>query len=231
MQSTEWKKNHREYLARKQREYRLRGGWRVQRERNIRLGILNSEPTKVFLVIIRDLIQETRNAVKEFNRSIRKAEAVEISIKREQRRLRVPFINKIFQFGICVDCGVGFVTLYPPELVAFGVVNPHGVIRCKACIRQRRLKNHGGGPRRRCTQFGVPYEIISPGAIFHRDEYKCKLCGGDLDMSAGFRDSKAAEIDHIIPLSVPGSPGHVLSNVQSTHRVCNINKGARWNEV
>jgi hypothetical protein len=28
-------------------------------------------------------------------------------------------------------------------------------------------------------------------------------------------------VDHIVPLSVPGTPGHVWSNVRAAHRVCN----------
>jgi DNA-directed RNA polymerase subunit RPC12/RpoP len=180
----------------------------------------------VIEAVLRDLIEETRKREAQFRQALEIAEQTE---QKSVKKMKRAFINKVFQPVTCADCGANFETLYPPELIAFEVKSVgskwDGTIRCRDCAYQRRLKNHGGGPRRRCTQYGVPYEIISPGAIFHRDDYKCKLCGGDLNMSAGPHDPKAAEIDHIIPLSTPGSPGHILSNVQSAHRDCNIRKG------
>lgn len=188
-----------------------------------RSGRTSGKQIQIFISsALRELIQEAQRVNTRFQKALVIAEQKEV--KAEQNRVRA-FVQKIFQPTICLDCGVEFETLYPRESIAFGITNPLGAIRCRVCARQRRLKNHGGGPRRRCKQFGVPYEIISPTEIFRRDGYRCQLCDGDLDMSAGPLDSKAAQIDHIIPLSEPGSPGHIFSNVQSSHRRCNILKG------
>lgn len=227
---SEGAKNNRERIRKHQEEYRHSSkGATTSRLYNARAGRTSGRVFQVFIAsALKELIEETQRANAAFQRASSTALTNEYKTAEKAKRA---FIQKIFQPGTCVDCGVGFETLYPSELVAFGIVNPMGVVRCRICARQRRLKNHGGGPRRRCTQFGVPYEVISPGAIFHRDDYKCRLCGGDLDMSAGPHDPKAPEIDHKIPLSAPNSPGHVFSNVQSAHRECNLRKGARHGET
>lgn len=56
--------------------------------------------------------------------------------------------------------------------------------------------------------------------LLARQGHKCPLCGGWL--YAGLR---AIHVDHIIP--VAGGGVHEESNLQATHRLCNLLKGAK----
>lgn len=59
-------------------------------------------------------------------------------------------------------------------------------------------------------------------SVIERDGFVCQLCGGDVD-----RDD--VHIDHIVPASLGG--GDELTNLQVTHSLCNVRKGARWLEA
>lgn len=64
--------------------------------------------------------------------------------------------------------------------------------------------------------------------VLIRDRWTCQLCGLLAPKSLkGTQHPLAPEVDHIVPLSTPGSPGHVWSNVQCAHRKCNGAKGSR----
>lgn len=54
---------------------------------------------------------------------------------------------------------------------------------------------------------------------------ECGLCGDPLDREVRHPDPMSKSLDHIIPLSRGG--GHVQGNLQWTHLVCNVSKGAR----
>ena len=136
-----------------------------------------------------------------------------------RRRRLGRLIAKIFQPVACVDCGLIFETLKPRVLV-----------RCRECAHRRRLANHGGGPRRRCKFYGVPYEVINPLTVFERDSWVCYLCNRLIDKALIGKPNhpQAPEIDHVWPLSIKigelKSPGHVSSNVRASHRDCNQKK-------
>jgi hypothetical protein len=83
--------------------------------------------------------------------------------------------------------------------------------------------------RRRAKRLGVPYEIIDPAAIFERDKWTCRLCGGKIDKELSWPHPQSATIDHIIPMALGG--GHLKKNVQAAHLVCNTAKGARVKTV
>lgn len=56
--------------------------------------------------------------------------------------------------------------------------------------------------------------------VIMRDGPVCQLCGGDVDLND-------VHLDHIMPFSKGGKT--VTSNLQVTHSVCNIRKGAKQN--
>jgi 5-methylcytosine-specific restriction endonuclease McrA len=86
----------------------------------------------------------------------------------------------------------------------------------------RRQRNH----RQRAKFYGVPYESgISITKLLKSHGAKCQICGGKL-IKEKYPDPMSTSVDHVIPLSAAGSPGHVISNVQLTHLQCNIAKGA-----
>lgn len=53
----------------------------------------------------------------------------------------------------------------------------------------------------------------------------CPLCGDELDRTIKYPDPLSASVDHIVPLSLGGT--HEQANLQWTHLVCNIRKGAK----
>lgn len=121
----------------------------------------------------------------------------------------------------CVDCEGGF------ETTVIGLNSP---VRCIDCRHRFRLANHGGGPRRRCKKYDIPYEPINPLTVFERDDWICGLCSEVIDRSllGAPHNPMAPEMDHEWPLSVRinglKSPGHILSNVGASHRICNGKK-------
>jgi hypothetical protein len=148
-----------------------------------------------------------------------------LKARRERSRLQARKIRKkpklkivIFQPKICLDCKSVFETVHRNK------------VRCEQCQKFLRLVTHGGGPRRRCRYFGVPFEPVSPYLVFNRDEWKCKICGTSTpEEKRGTYFDDAPEVDHIWALSkiVGGvkSPGHVFSNCQCACRKCNSKKG------
>jgi hypothetical protein len=177
------------------------------------------------------LIAEAKSRNAEFERLSKRADR---QAERKKEKMARIFVDKIYQPAFCADCGAYFDTLFPPHSVVYDIHRPNGRTRCFTCSRARRLKNHGGGPRRRCIQYGVPYEVISPGVIFTRDNNLCQLCGKPVKRDADYLDPEAAELDHIWPLSLvidgEKSPGHVLDNLQTTHKRCNTLKGNKLSE-
>lgn len=88
--------------------------------------------------------------------------------------------------------------------------------------------------RWRANKYGCEYDpTISLKKLIERDGMRCALCGGMCDANDQEWNNGIGPlyptIDHIIPMSKKG--GHVWSNVQIAHAVCNYRKGARTEEV
>ncbi|MFN3585172.1 HNH endonuclease [Phenylobacterium sp.] len=68
-------------------------------------------------------------------------------------------------------------------------------------------------------------ERIDPFEVFDHDGWRCQECGADTPRALrGTLDTRAPELDHIIPLARGGQ--HVRSNVRCLCRGCNMRKGA-----
>jgi HNH endonuclease len=232
MTSTTKARQCRVCCAARARAYRKTGGGResarrYEYKRGKYTGRQTGQQTAI-LQVVNALIRETR---KKKSASQRLSEFADRQEKRREEKLSRAFVNKIFQPVACADCGEPFETLFPVDLIQFGIHSPCGRVRCTDCAYARNLKNHGGGPRRRCTRYDVPYEVINPSAVFKRDENVCQLCGEIIDIKTHHSSLDAPELDHIWPLSlvVDGkkSPGHVLENVQAAHKRCNMKKKDR----
>jgi 5-methylcytosine-specific restriction endonuclease McrA len=118
----------------------------------------------------------------------------------------------------CRVCGVAF--------------DGHGNARmCSPkCRRSKQRLTHRGRNKHtsRARRLGLPRDYsINSGLVFERDKWRCQLCGGPVRRSAATSHPLAPELDHIVPLSHPASPGHVWSNVQCAHRKCNGIKHSR----
>lgn len=106
-------------------------------------------------------------------------------------------------------------------------------VRAAARTNYRRRRDaghdHGKGTHRsRARRFGAPWDYgIKPLQVFAADGWCCQLCGCSTPRQLrGSTDPRAPELDHIVPLSVRGGPGHVRSNVQTSCRRCNGKKGS-----
>lgn len=85
--------------------------------------------------------------------------------------------------------------------------------------------------RKRCKQFGVTFDpACTREAVLARDNYVCQKChikcNNEYRLHPKTRTPhlRNAEHDHIVPLSVPGSPGNVFENSQCLCRRCNAQK-------
>lgn len=86
--------------------------------------------------------------------------------------------------------------------------------------------------RKRCKVFCVTFDpACTRQAVLDRDGWRCQKCGVMcnkeyvLDKKTKSPHRKNAEHDHIVPLSVFGSPGNTFENSQCLCRVCNSKKG------
>jgi 5-methylcytosine-specific restriction endonuclease McrA len=83
------------------------------------------------------------------------------------------------------------------------------------------------------AKFNAPYERgITKLAVLKRDRWVCQMevChfkDPTIDPTVKWAGrglpipDEIGTIDHIVPLSSPGTPGHVWSNVRAAHRLCN----------
>lgn len=81
---------------------------------------------------------------------------------------------------------------------------------------------------------GAPAEIgITLPKLIKRDGLTCAICGLPCFYGGDYLADLYPTIDHIVPISKGG--GHIWSNVQLAHRLCNINKsnliGKEWNNA
>lgn len=93
----------------------------------------------------------------------------------------------------------------------------------KAKHKSQKTENH----RKRARKYGVPYEPgITLEKLVKRDGLTCRLCGEECDWEDkqwGYSGPLYPSMDHFIPMARGG--GHVWSNVQVAHVLCNSIKG------
>lgn len=73
----------------------------------------------------------------------------------------------------------------------------------------------------------VPSEDFAAEDISNAHGTVCYLCETPVDLLEETGWTTSPQIDHVHPISDPGTPGHVLSNVRWTHARCNLSKGAK----
>lgn len=101
---------------------------------------------------------------------------------------------------------------FPPEGFAKGVAR-----RGAKCL---------GCSSRSAVIASLPRDLYTSREIANRDNWTCGLCGEGIDQSlTDVFDPGYLNIDHITPVTHPRFPGDIRSNVQASHRLCNIKKG------
>ncbi len=88
--------------------------------------------------------------------------------------------------------------------------------------------------KRRAVQYGCEYDpAVTLRDLVKKVGLKCSICGGMCDWSDRgwneFCGPTYPSIDHIVPMARGG--GHVWSNVQVAHMICNSRKGDRLEAV
>lgn len=81
-----------------------------------------------------------------------------------------------------------------------------------------------GGHKGRAKRHGVPHEPINHTFVFERDAWTCGICHEPVDPALKAPDYMSPSLDHVVSMSNGG--GHLYSNVQCAHLICNIRKGA-----
>lgn len=107
----------------------------------------------------------------------------------------------IWYAGRCRECGDWFTTLQPAQVTC-----------SKRCARS------AGKSRRRALQHAAFVAPVYRLAVFERDIWTCRLCGGKVKRGSVAPHPLAPTIDHIIPLATGGT--HEPANCQTAHFIC-----------
>ncbi len=127
----------------------------------------------------------------------------------------------------CERCGEGI------EWVVAWAGRPHYCGTCGEGLRREYRRKHKRRHRsrrkhrQRAWHYGVSYEPIDRQYVFERDRWRCQLCAKPVARTKQVPHPKAPTVDCIVPLSVQGSPGYVLSNVHLACFLCNSRKHNR----
>jgi hypothetical protein len=93
--------------------------------------------------------------------------------------------------------------------------------------QRRRITESTARHARRLRKMGPDgtLERIDPRQIYERDGWICQLCKDPIGPELAWPHLQSASLDHIVALAANGS--HTEANVQASHLICNIRKGAR----
>lgn len=122
---------------------------------------------------------------------------------------RQAIIDQLFRTYACLECGTAFVPIRDSRYYKY--CSP-------GCMKKvnRRITGAARAARKR----GNDYEPIDPLLVLARDGWRCQLCGCPTPKRLrGTVNSKAPEVDHIVPLAAGGT--HTWDNVQCACRRCN----------
>lgn len=99
---------------------------------------------------------------------------------------------------------------------------------CASCTEKRkrdRVSAHRA--ERRSKGWGFNRDKVFRMEIYARDRYVCHICGLPTSKEFDSKDPLSPVIDHLIPLGLPESPGHLWENAACAHKHCNSAKGNR----
>lgn len=109
-----------------------------------------------------------------------------------------------------------------------------GKLRIKRCTGCKQFYPLGQLRSNRCPECSgrnqilasLPRDRYTNHEIAERDNWICGICSDDIDPSiTDLYDPGYLQVDHVIPVTAPNFPGDIRSNVQASHRLCNIKKG------
>jgi hypothetical protein len=91
-------------------------------------------------------------------------------------------------------------------------------INCDDCVKDTKKGYKALRNKRIRNKY---YELVKPNNVFNRDKWHCCMCNCKVQKKDIYA-ANAAEIDHIVPLSLGGV--HTYTNVQTLCRKCNQSK-------
>lgn len=92
----------------------------------------------------------------------------------------------------------------------------------RAWAEKNQERRRGYEAKRRALKHGAIAENVDPGEVFKRDGWCCQICGAKTE--GEWPEPLSPSLDHIVPLAQGGA--HSYENVQLTHFICNMRKGA-----
>jgi hypothetical protein len=116
---------------------------------------------------------------------------------------------RLFVSGQCVRCGARFVIL--------------DQVTAQHC--SKRCSRGDGKDRRRARLRAAHVEPVYRVKVFERDDWRCRLCGLDVERDAIAPQPLAPTLDHVVALANGGD--HSMANAQTAHFICNARKGDR----
>lgn len=114
--------------------------------------------------------------------------------------------------GACATCG----DMFAPRNVAHVNCSPG----CTA--KARRMRENYRGHKRRVWSQLTRTDLIDPVEIYERDNWKCNICGDQIDKTLKYPDMDSVSLDHVRPLSWGGT--HTSENLAASHLRCNLSK-------
>lgn len=178
-------------------------------------------------------------------RAVRKAEAERKRAEREAARVVKSLEPSAYQLSrmlllddvhVCRVCGKEYTLREYMESTGSRYYRDSGYCsaECRDAHTKERVKiSHKGrqdSHRHRALKFGCAYDSsVTLAKLIKRDGLRCALCGEMCDLKdhswSQYSGPMYPSIDHIVPMSKGG--GHVWSNVQIAHIICNSEKGDR----
>ena len=185
-------------------------------------------------------------------RMVRKEEAERKRAEKETERIKknsyglsyyqLERETKLDTMFACKICGKGYT---PREyMLDVGLKTYSNPGYCSAECRRKKIRyiehrsrknrkvpeNH----RQRARYYGCDYDSsVTLAKLIKRDGLRCAICGETCDPNdhgwTNYMGPKSPTIDHIVPMSKGG--GHVWSNVQIAHALCNSYKSNKVDEA
>jgi len=185
------------------------------------------------------LIRKTKQRI------VRKAEAERKRAEREAARVAKSFEPSAYQLSrmlllddvhVCKVCGKEYTLREYMESTGSKYYRDSGYCsaECRDAYNKERAKiSHKGrrdSHRHRAVKYGCAYDSsVTLAKLIKRDGLRCAICGELCDPNdhswSQYCGPMHPSIDHVVPMSKGG--GHVWSNVQVAHIICNSEKGDR----
>lgn len=140
----------------------------------------------------------------------RKKDQINKKLERDRKKTALKQAAELRKDKTCAQCGVTFHSIYETKKY------------CDKCASLHRYCDH----KERAKRYGVKYDpSVTLEKLIERDNNVCQICGETCDKTDrryGSYGPLSPSTDHIIAMVNGG--GHIWSNVQLAHVICNAIK-------